>query len=403
MNIVMIGPFAFKPKATVSGRAYFMARALVKHGHQVTILMPPYDNLSDSGRFEEREGVSLENMRIRHDDAWQRLIVPLRMARRATQLRADAIHVFKPIGYSGIAAMFLRWFSRRPLVLDTDDWEGTGGWNDTNPYPALWKRFFNWQERWVARHADSVTVASRTLQTQVWGFGVEPTRVFYLPNGPDVHLREQAPVSDEQRAAIREQLGIGAAPFALYVGNIPLGTDLDLAIDAMARVHETLPTARLVIAGDGEGLPGLQAHAQAVGMANRVIFAGWIERDQVLLYLAAADLFVNPYRDSLIIRSKCAVKGAEAMAMGKAVVTSRAGENLEYIEHRYSGLLTEPGDADDLARAMLSVLSDPEWAAELGRNARQRIWAKFGWDGRIAKLEQAYQIAFERSENAGRR
>ena len=190
LKIVMIGPFAFKPKGTVSVRAFFIARALVKRGHNVTILMPPYDNLADSGRVWEQDGVRLENMAMQRNDTVRQLVVPARLARRAAMLEPDVVHVFKPIGYSGLAGIYLRWFSRRPLVLDTDDWEGTGGWNDVNPYPALWKKLFDWQERWMARHADAVTVVSRTLQEQVIGFGARPERVVYLPNGPDARLRQ---------------------------------------------------------------------------------------------------------------------------------------------------------------------------------------------------------------------
>jgi glycosyltransferase involved in cell wall biosynthesis len=399
MNIVMIGPFAFKPKSTVSARALLIAQALVKRGHQVTILLPPYDNLDDSGRAWTQEGVSLENMVLPRDDAWRRIAVPLRMARRTAALRPDAVHIFKPIGYSGLAGIYLRRFSRRPLVLDTDDWEGTGGWTDINPYPAILKRMFPWQERWLALHADAVTVASRALETQVWGFGVDPGRVTYLPNGPDPALRDQPPATDAQKAEARSQLGVGDAPLAIYVGHIPRGSDMDLAIEAMARLAGQLPQARLVIAGLGDGLPDLRAKAQALGAADQVIFPGWIPREQVPIYVAAADVSVNPYRDSLINRSKCAVKGVIAMAMGKAVVSTRVGQNLEYIEHGRSGLLTEPGDAGELAQALLLLLSNRELAAELGRNARQRIWTKFDWDVRAGLVEDVYQAAQDRARN----
>ncbi len=396
LQVVFIGPFAFQPKGTVSARAFFIARALVKRGHQVTILMPPYDHLADSGQAWEQDGVRLENMTIRRNDTWHQLTVPLRMARRAVRLNPDVVHIFKPIGYSGLAGLWLRLFSQRPLVLDTDDWEGRGGWADVNPYPPLWKWLFDRQERWLARHADAVTVVSRTLQTQVWGLGVDPGRVIYLPNGPDDRLRHRAEVSDEQKWEIRQRLGVGNAPLALYLGHIPHGTDLDLALDAMAHIGERLPEARLVIAGSGDGLPRLQAQAQALGVAERVIFTGWIEHDQAPLYVAVADVIVNPYRDTLINRAKCAGKVVSAMALGKAVITSRLGENLEYIEQGRSGLLTEPGDADDLAQALLAVLTDRAWAAELGREARQRLWARFDWDARAGEVERAYQIALAR-------
>ncbi len=396
MNVVMIGPFAFKPKGTVSVRAFFIARALAKRGHQVSILMPPYDNLEDSGRMWEQDGVRLENMPLRRNDTWHQLVVPACMARRAVQLDADVIHIFKPIAYSGLAGMVLHWFSRRPLVLDTDDWEGTGGWSDLNPYPVLWKRLFDWQERWLPRHTDAVTVVSRTLQTQIWGFGVDPARVVYLPNGPDARWRDLDDASEDLKTELRARLGVGPAPLALYLGTITHGSDLDLALEALDRISPELPEARLVIAGVGDGLPVLEAQAQALGVADRVVFSGWVEHDQVRVYLAAADVIVNPYRDTLINRSKCAGKVIAAMAMGKAVITSRIGENLEYIEHGRSGLLTEPGDADDLARMLLAALSDRGWAAELGRNAQERIWGNFDWDARVGEVERIYHIARER-------
>lgn len=396
MNVVMIGPFAFRPKGTVSVRAFFIARALAKRGHQVSILMPPYDNPEDSGRIWEQDGVRLENMPLRRNDLWHQLVVPARMARRAVQLEADVIHIFKPIAYSGLAGLYLHWFSRRPLVLDTDDWEGTGGWSDLNPYPVLWKWLFNWQERWLPRHTDAVTVVSRTLQTQIWGFGVDPARVVYLPNGPDSCWRDLDDVSENLKADLRTRLGVGPGPLALYLGTVPHGSDLDVALQALARIGDELPEAQLVIAGVGDGIPVLEAQAQALGVADRVLFPGWVEHDQVRVYLAAADVIINPYRDTLVNRSKCAGKVIAAMATGKAVITSRIGENLEYIEHGCSGLLTEPGDADDLAQSLLALLLDRDRAVELGRNAQERIWEKFDWDHRVGKVERIYQMALER-------
>jgi glycosyltransferase involved in cell wall biosynthesis len=396
MNIVFVGPFAFQPKGTVGVRAFFIARALVQRGHRVTILMPPYDNLADSGRTWELDGVRLENLRLVRNDLWHQLVVPLRLARRAVALDPDVVHVFKPIGYSGLAGLYLRLFSRRPLLLDTDDWEGRGGWSDTNPYPTLWKHLFSWQERWLARRAQAVTVVSRTLQMQVWGFGVDPAQVIYLPNGPDERLRQLPGPTAAAREAVRARLGVGDAPLALYLGNIPHGSDLDLALDALAQIGERLPEARLVIAGVGDGLPALQAHAAALGVDDRVLFQGWIEPEEAPLYVAAADVVVNPYRDTLINRAKCAGKVVLAMALGTPVVTSRLGENVAYIEEGRSGLLTAPGDARDLAQALQAALADRAWAAELGRRARQRIWSEFAWEPRIGEVERAYEMARRR-------
>jgi glycosyltransferase involved in cell wall biosynthesis len=394
MNVVMIGPFAFQPKGTVSARAFFIARALAERGHRVTILMPPYDNPADSGRVWKQDGVRLENLVLRRDDAWHRLVVPLRLARRATRLDPDLVHVFKPIGYSGLAGLYLRRLSRRPLVLDTDDWEGPGGWSDVNAYPALWRRFFAWQERWLPRHANAVTVASRTLQAGVQKLGVDPGRVAYLPNGPDPQLRALAAVSAADKAQVRQELGVGDGPFILYLGHIPRGSDLDLAVEAMAHLAKEMPEVRLVVAGVGEGLVDLRRQIDRLALARWVLLVpGWIEHSRAPRYLAAADAVVAPYRDTLINRARCPAKVVQAMALGRPVVTSRVGQNVEYVQDGHSGLLAEPGDASDLARALRAVLSDREMAAELGRNARQRIWERFDWARQIVAVEEVYGLA----------
>ena len=252
MNIVMLGPFAFTPKGTVSARVFYAARALVKRGHRVTILIPPYDNLADSGKQWMRDGVQMVNMVIRRVTPITPVTVALAMARRAQAMKPDVIHVFKPIGYSGLAEHFLSESSRVPLVLDHDDWEGRGGWADVNPYPRLWRWFFIRQEPDSIRRARAVTVASRTLQTQVWGLGIDPARVFYVPNGPDESLRTRPEECGcSQRPQIRAELGVGDAPLAVYVGHIPHGNDLDQALDALERV---LPhSARLAARYPGHG------------------------------------------------------------------------------------------------------------------------------------------------------
>jgi glycosyltransferase involved in cell wall biosynthesis len=389
----MIGPFAWTPKGTVRARAFHIARGLVRRGHQVTILLVPYDNPEEAGRKFELDGVRVHELTITRPKGFSFFCDSFRLAHTALRLRPDVVHIFKPIGYSGLAGMWLAVFSQRPLVVDTDDWEGTGGWNDVNPYPWVWKRFFDFQERWLPRHAGAVTVASQTLQTQVWGFGVPPERVIYLPNGPDVFLRQSKPAGDQPRAKIRARLGVGDAALAIYVGHIPRGNDLDLAIEALPRVVAEAGDVRLLIIGEGDGRPALEEQVHRLGLDERVIFTGWVDRAEVPAYLAAADVAIYPYRDTLINRAKCAGKVIEYMAMGKAVVTGRVGMNLEYIVHGESGLLTKPGDVDDFAAAMVRVLVDRNLAAQLGRNAEARIWAEFDWDARVGEIERAYAIA----------
>jgi glycosyltransferase involved in cell wall biosynthesis len=394
MNIVMIGPFALTPKATSSARALPMAQALTRRGHQVTLLLPPYDNLADAARVESREGVQIQNLPLKRITTLTPLTAALRLATITKKLAPEVVHIFKPVGYAALAGMILYQTSSLPLVTDTDDWEGTGGWNSTNPYSWHWKRFFDLQEKWLPTHSAAVTVASRTLETQIWGMGVTPRRVFYLPNCPRPEMISRSTLEQEKdRVRVRAELGIGDAPMAIYVGHITLGDDLDLALLAMRQVRERVPKARLIIVGEGEGRARLQALAQELALSEAVTFTGWIDHEQIPAYLAAADAAIYPYRDTLINRAKCSIKILEYMAMGKAIVTHRVGQNIEYLEHGRSGFLAEPGNTRQFAEGLVSVLSDRELAKRLGYQARQRIETEFNWAQKSETAEQAYRLA----------
>jgi glycosyltransferase involved in cell wall biosynthesis len=394
MKIVMIAPFAFRPKATVNARTFPMAQALVARGHQVRILVPPYDNPAESGQAFERKGVCVSSLALGRVHALTPLFAAQRLALLARTERADVVHVFKPVGYAALAGMMLSLFADVPLVTDSDDWEGTGGWNSINPYPWHWRRFFDFQERWLPRHSQAVTVASRTLETQMWGQGVLPDRVFYVPNCPSpdfIVWRSRVQESDCVR--VRSTLGIGDAPMAIYVGHITRGDDLDLAVEAFALLRSKLESARLVVAGTGEGLDLLRALVAERGLGESVIFTGWLDHQEVPSYLAAADAAIYPYRDSLVNRAKCSIKILEYMAMGKAIVTHRVGQNTEYLESGRSGILAEPGSVTEFAEGLQAVLTDRALAERLGAEAQSRIERSFTWQQRAADVERAYETA----------
>jgi glycosyltransferase involved in cell wall biosynthesis len=375
-----------------------MAHALVQRNHQVSLLLPPYDNLKHAGQNETRDGVRIHNLDLRRVRPWTPLTAAWRLAALTRRLSPDLVHVFKPVGYAALAGMIVQRTTRLPVVVDTDDWEGTGGWNSVNPYPWHWRRTFDFQERWLPRHAAAVTVASRTLQSQIWGLGVSPERVFYVPNCPRASLLS-APgqVTEADRARVREQLGIGPAPMLVFVGNISLGDDLDLALRALPEVLEHVPGVKLVIVGTGDGLARLRALADDLALGDHVRFTGWIDHHHVPAYLAAADIAIYPYRDTLINRSKCSIKVLEYMTMGKAIVTTRVGQNLEYLEHGQSGILAAPGDSRAFARALLHLLENPDLARRLGQNAARRIREQFTWAHHVLTVEQAYHLACARS------
>src|SRR5205085_2321705 len=160
-------------------------------------------------------------------------------------------HVFKPIGYTGLAC-FLLTALRVPWVLDVDDWEGRGGWADVNPYSPAQKLSITLMEASLPRMARAVTTASRTLEARAWDMGIPRSRVSYLPNGVSHekygswadHARPVAHAQNDLRAS----LGLGDSPTMLLYTRFDV-FPLEWPLIVLRRLLAEHPDARLLVVG----------------------------------------------------------------------------------------------------------------------------------------------------------
>lgn len=390
LRIVMLAPFGIRPKGTLVARMLPLAQALVRCGHTVSIIAPPVQNPQDAGRRQVLGGVAVMHTPLPTLPGPAGVLQQVAaLVRPALAAAPDLLHLFKPKGYSGLAALLARGArARLPLVVDTDDWEGWGGWNDLLPYPRSAKTLFAWQECDLPRRAAAVTVASRTLETQVWGFGVPPERVFYLPNGVD------APPSPG--AAPATVLMPCTAGVMLLYTRFWEFTVADVAAALVAIINRR-PAARLLLVGRGERgeEQELLQMAQRAGVFHAIDYRGWVEPDQIPALLAAADLALAPLDDTLINRARGMAKLLELMAAGLPIVAGNVGQAGVYLEHERSGLLIPPGDPAALAGAALRLMDDTALRMRLSRAARDRAIGQFAWDVLAPTAERAYQRALD--------
>jgi len=392
----------------MSVRALPMAQALAARGHTVTMLLPPWQNPEDAGRCWEEDGVRIENISLPPRlPLLFHALTALRLARRALALRPDVVHLFKPKAYSGLTHYLLAHIprQRRPrLVVDSDDWEGPGGWNDLAPYTPAQRRFFAWQERWGLTHADAVTVASRTLESLVWAMGVPREQVYYAPNG----------VGDPKADTGYWRLDIGSIEhpvILLYTRFFEF--PVSRVIEVLQRVRERVPEARLLVVG--KGLFGEEEElfhlAAQFGLTVQrdvsislspclpvspssadVIYAGWVPSDALPAYFVQADVAIYPFDDTLVNRTKCPVKLLDLLAAGVPVVAEAVGQNIEYIRHGETGWLVAPGDVESFAGAVARLLEDTQLRERLGTAAARDVRERFAWERLVETVERAYGV-----------
>jgi glycosyltransferase involved in cell wall biosynthesis len=379
VRIAFVGGFGFKPKGTIQSRAYPLATELVAQGHEVTIFVAPYDNPEESGQEWVQEGVRIKGSKtgtspLRYPGLLARLIHAVK------KYRPDVVHIFKPKGFAGAAGMYLGMRGMR-IALDCDDWEGWGGFNDIKPYPWLVKEYIDRQERWMMRSTRVVTVASRWLLERVCQVRGNSTGVFYLPNcGASAGAsKTQEAVRVQSQAEAKRDLGLPKGLLILYSGHFQPGDNTMFFCRAAAAVAERNQAA-IIFVGDGPDLPKIKDFvSQHPGL--KTYFYSQLPYDQFVRIVWASDVTAFPFPNDSVHRAKCSVRIIDYMAMGKPVITSEVGQNMEYIVDGESGILAPPDDENAFADKLEKLLRNPDLRARLGQNAERRVREKFRWSG----------------------
>jgi glycosyltransferase involved in cell wall biosynthesis len=401
MKVVMVAPFARRPKATTSARVLPLARALAERGHRVTVLVPPYDNPDESGVQLDFGGAKVASLRVDGRVPEQSVLqgvqqprLAIALVRRVQALAPDVVHVFKPKAVSGLVQTLL-WYSpqrRAALVLDTDDWEGTGGWNDYERYPWWQKWLCDAQEGWGLRHAGAFTAASHTLHERIQTLGAPAERVEYVPNGLDERDYPGWQGADGVRG--RARLGIGEGPLLLlYTRFFEFAPER--VWEVLRHVRTRRPDVRLLVVGAGKfgQERDLKELAERAGDGDAVILAGWQELHALPDLLVAGDVALFPADDNLANRSKCSTKVLELLWLRRPVVADRVGQYAAYVEDGTTGLLSDPAAPRSMADAALRVLEDASLGERVATAGAERVAERYGWDRLVEGVERAYRAA----------
>ena len=255
-------------------------------------------------------------------------------------------------------------------------------------------RFQSMLGRFIARSADAVVAPSRvTLQELEQDYGVRGRReVIYNGISVDSGLGAELSSAASSRPARHKR------PTVLYVGRLRTRKAVAVLLLAFKTVKEKLPSARLVIVGDGEQLgllATLRKHLKLDG-EHSVIFAGKVDRASLAAYYQAADVYCLP---SLYEGFPLAI--LEAMAAALPVVATSVSGNPEAVVDGETGLLVEPERAQELAEALLSLLEDLPRSREMGENGRRRLLEHFTIDRIAEHYRELWQDLLDGGQSNG--
>ena len=250
-------------------------------------------------------------------------------------------------------------------------------------FSPLKTRFVVASERLLARGATALVAVTARVRRDVLARGIGGAdQVVVVSLGLDLDPLVAAPA---RRGELRRELGLPAdTPLVGIVARLVPIKAHEVFLQAAKAIAPVRPDVVFLIVGDGERRAELEGAVRAAGLGSRVRFLGW-RADLDRLY---ADL------DVVVLTSKnegSPVALIEAMAAGRAVVSTRAGGVEDVVTDGETGVIVPIGDASAVARAVVDLIEDPGRAARLGAAARASVVARFGSGRLVGDIDALYQ------------
>lgn len=385
------------------GRYFPLAKSLVNLGHQVTILAFHHDYSKDGRNKFQQDGVFVHYVSQMHVHKsasqkqyyrplamlWLMAIGTLRLSWAALTTPSDVVHICKTQPMNGIAGWLVHILKRRPVYLDSDDYEAIN-----NRYQAGWQqRIVAWFEDWMPSFADGITVGNSFIANRFSALGYPPQRIVVVHNSVDrERYTNGATGSLEPRLKkLRIDLGLEeAAPLVVYVGSMSLVSHpIDLLLEAFVLVIEQIPESRMILVGGGKDIDNFKKQASALGLNHAVQFIGQVPMNEAPLYYKVADVTVDPRRYSVAAESSFSLKLVESIVCGVPCVTTDIGDRRDVLGD--AGLAVKPDDADALAAGVVTILKNPTLRQQM-REAALSMRKMLYWDKSVEKFILIYDV-----------
>jgi len=356
--------------------AYNLANTVAKLGFEVNIFSSSIDS---QNHIEE-----LDNMKIiRYGTTFklEKAFFSTGLFTKAVEYDVDIVHLHFTTPPGSFAAYRYAIMKNKPLVItyhgDAVEKYGTA----MRRYGIkLYNRFA------VNRILSKAKLIISPSQFYIGESGYLPAyreKVITIPNG--INMEEMdVPYSKEE---CRRRLSLSSDDkVVLFVGALIGYKSPDLLLKALNLVIKKIPNTKLVLIGDGPMRAQMETLANTESLADIVRFTGIVVGEQKALYFKAADIFVLP---STMNTEVFPIVLLEASLAGLPMVVSSLNTFRCIVEDGYNGVITEAGNVNSLADAIISLFSQPTLMNRMGFNARKRV-EDYSWQNIARVMANTY-------------
>lgn len=337
---------------------------LRERGHRAVLVAHPQGEL----HRRAREGTDLVALAPRSEidlsAAWQ-------LSRVIREYRPDVVHAHDPHAVAMAAtALSFGAVAPAPFLVASRRVDFHLGGNSFS--------------RWKYRQVHRFVAASRAIRDVLVEDGIAPSLIEVVHDGIDVAKVQSVPPRD-----VHAELWLPhGVPVIANIAALAAHKGQRYLIEAMPLVIREVPDAHLIVFGEGELRPALERQVRELALEKRVLLPGF--REDVLELVRSADLFVTSS-----VTEGLGSTVLDAMAMGLAVVGTRAGGIPEAVVHQETGLLVPPAEPAPLAHALVRLLKDPALRRRYGAAGRARVTEHFGVDRLVEGTLRVYSGLLE--------
>lgn len=221
-----------------------------------------------------------------------------------------------------------------------------------------WARTLHKSQVRVCKNANTVIVPSNYLAGIVEGWGIDKNKIKVIYNGVDFHA------SEFSREEARKKIGI-PGNIIVSIGRLVPWKGFRMLIKIMPQLLELNQFLRLVIVGDGPEKKILEMIVKNMRLENKVYLAGKKTKEELAVYLAAADIFMlntgyEGFSHQIL----------EAMSAGVPVITTNSGGNKEIIKQGVNGFMVKYNDEFNLIEAVKTLWYNKELQASFVENGK---------------------------------
>ncbi len=377
-------------------QAQLLAEGLIADGHSVMVLTRRSDaSLKKHERYGDVNVVRLAPVGGGQLKKWGLLFSSIpALVRLRNQYDLIFVSGYRIIG---LAAILVGKLLRKPVVLKADSQgEMSGDFFESglkkigiSHKSFLFRSFLGFRNT-ILRKADAFSAISPEIASEWTSSGIPSEKIHLIPNCVDT--QRFVPIESAQKKILRTKLNLPQdAAIAIYTGRLVSYKGLPLLLKVWNDIRRKHGNVLLILAGTG-GLDihnceeELRTYVRTEGLENHVLFTGVVRN--VHEYLQASDLFAFPTENEAFGASLL-----EAMACGLPVVTTPIGAIKTFVADGETGLLIQPGNAEQLFQALDAILSDAALASRLGYAARNSVQDVYSVD----VVSKDYLALFQKS------